>query len=109
MQKWFARIAKREDVMLFITEMLQEPGGEGGYFFFGRLWISNINGYGEMEYDREFMRIQDFSYFNIFFPAARNTFFLQPFPGKNAASQSRPVIFRVIPGDPTDSTWLLLG
>jgi len=35
MQKWFARIAKREDVMLFITEMLQEPGGEGGYFFSG--------------------------------------------------------------------------
>jgi hypothetical protein len=55
MQKWFARIAKREDVMLFITEMLQEPGGEG-FFFFGRLGISNINGkvYGEMEYDREF-------------------------------------------------------
>ena len=26
MQKWFAKIAKREDVMLFITEMLQEPG-----------------------------------------------------------------------------------
>lgn len=26
MQKWFARIAKREDVMLFITELLQEPG-----------------------------------------------------------------------------------
>ena len=52
MQKWFARIAKREDVMLFITEMLQEPGGEG-WIFFGRLGISNINGkvYGEMEYE----------------------------------------------------------
>ena len=26
MRQWFAEIAKREDVMLFITEMLQEPG-----------------------------------------------------------------------------------
>ena len=26
MQQWFARIAKREKPMLFITEMLLEPG-----------------------------------------------------------------------------------
>ena len=63
MQKWFARIAKREEVMLFITEMLQEPGGEG--FFFSGDWgfqtlTAKYN--GEMEYDK---RIPDFSYFTI--------------------------------------------
>ena len=49
------------------------------------------------EYDREFQ----ISATSTFFPAARNTFFLQSFPDIFAASQSRPVI----PGDPTDPTW----